>query len=209
MRYTVVMTASTLTPIARDTKPQDKWLFLKKFFRHGTRIASVHPSSRTLSRAMVENIPYETATSIVELGAGTGPVTEEILKRMRPGCRLLAVENDTDFCKVLRERFPNAEVVEGNACRLAEILDAHGLATVDYVMSGLPTPTLSKEDQETLMRDVADRLTPGGGYIQLTEFPLIFLSYYKRYFKDVTFRFVARNLPPSGYYVCRDPKGVK
>src|SRR5919106_1276097 len=54
---------------------KDSLLFLGKFLRHGTAIASLAPSSRWLSRATVRNVDWDRAKILVELGAGTGPIT--------------------------------------------------------------------------------------------------------------------------------------
>ncbi len=181
-------------------------LFLKKFLRHGTKIASVAPTSRWLANAMVSEVPFASANVIVELGAGTGPVTAELQQRMRPGSRLVAVEFDPEFCAHLRATFPGLDLVEGDATHLCEHLAARGIAQVDCIVSCLGTPALPKEAQERLFADVRRVLRPGGLFVQLTEFPLVFLPYYRKRFDDVAFHFVARNIPPSGYYVCRGPK---
>ena len=181
-------------------------LFLKKFLRHGVKIASVAPSSPWLCRGMANAVPFERCNIIVELGAGTGPMTNELRRRMQPGTRLIAVESDDDFCAHLRTHYPDVDIVQGDATRLAEHLDARGITVVDAIVNCLPTPTLTADGQARLFSDIARRLAPGGVYVQLTEFPLVFLPYYRKRFNDVAFHFVARNIPPSGYYVCRDPK---
>jgi hypothetical protein len=72
-------------------------LFLGKFLRHGTTIASVAPSSRFLSRTTLRNIDWERATAVIELGAGTGPITRVIAERAKPDCRVVVVEQDRDW----------------------------------------------------------------------------------------------------------------
>ena len=58
----------------------DWWLMTKKFMKHGTSVASFSPSQRFLSRKIVAGIDYAAAECIVELGAGTGPITAQLLK---------------------------------------------------------------------------------------------------------------------------------
>ena len=70
----------------------DYSLFLGKFLKHGTAIASVAPSSRWLSRLAVCNVDWTRASALVELGGGAGPITRAIAERVRPGCRVLVVE---------------------------------------------------------------------------------------------------------------------
>ena len=132
-------------------------LFLGKFLRQGTAIASVAPSSRFLSRTTVRNIDWERATALLELGAGTGPITKVIAERAHPDCRVVVVERDHDFARLLRERFgqkPNFDVVEGNVQELDAILAERGITTVDNIVSGLPVPSFP--------RRTADRFFPVG-----------------------------------------------
>ncbi|CAN5914909.1 rRNA adenine N-6-methyltransferase family protein [soil metagenome] len=184
-------------------------LFLGKFLRHGTAIASLAPSSPWLSRATVRNVDWERANVLVELGAGTGPITKVLAQKARPDCRVITLERDPDFAKLLRERFgdqPNIDVVEGDARDLAAILGDRGIDQADYVISGLPVPSFPKDLQRDLFRVVRQVLAPEGTYNQITELPWVYLNFYRKFFEEVRFAFEPRNFPPAGAYFCR---GVK
>jgi phospholipid N-methyltransferase len=184
-------------------------LFLGKFLRQGTAIASVAPSSRFLSRTTVRNIDWNRANVVIELGAGTGPITRVIAERARPQCRVVVVERDPDFARLLRERFghrPNLEIVEGSAQELDAILAQRGITAVDNIVSGLPVPSFPKALQNDLFRAVGRVLAPAGSFNQITELPLVYWRFYRRFFDEVHFAFEPRNLPPSGAYYC---KGVR
>ncbi len=187
----------------------DFTLFLRKFLRHGTQIASLAPSSRQLSLATVANIDWSNTKSILELGSGTGPITAVIAEKASPDCRILAVERDPDFVERLKVRFanlPNVEVIQGDVRNLPEILSDRGLESVDAVVSGLPIPSFPPELQEALFENVRKVLKPGGPFSQITEMPWVYLRLYRKYFDNVRFRFEPRNLPPAGAYHCSGPK---
>src|SRR5436305_1175983 len=132
-------------------------LFLGKFLRHGTAIASLAPSSPWLSRATVRNVDWARARVVVELGAGTGPITRVIAERARPGCKVVVLERDPDFARLLRERFPvrdDFEIIEGDVRDLAGMLSDRGIGRVDHVISGLPVPSFPKDLQRDLFRVV-------------------------------------------------------
>jgi ornithine lipid N-methyltransferase len=194
---------------SRTNTSSDIFLFLRKFLRHGTKIASVVPSSPTLSRSMAEGLPLASHQTIVELGAGTGPVTSALVERIAAleleGVRLLPIESDPDFCAVLRQKFPQLEIIEGDACRFAEMMKERGVGQVDHIVGGLPVPSLSPKDRHALMDGVRSLLKPDGMYQQLTELALVYRPLYKHFFHDVRFHFVPFNLPPSGWYECRRP----
>src|SRR5437870_4681725 len=64
-------TQAMMTPPETPTRGRgpDWWLFLTKFFRHGTAIGAVAPSSSWLARKLVHDIDFSQPSCIVELGA--------------------------------------------------------------------------------------------------------------------------------------------
>jgi phospholipid N-methyltransferase len=184
----------------------DWWLFLTKFVKHGRAIAAIAPSSRWLSREFVRGIDFSTAHAVVELGAGTGPVTAELLKVAPPNCRVVIVERDADFCRRLRERFPTADIAQADAIHLDQLLTERGIEQVDHFLCGLPLPSFSPEARDQVLAVVARRLTPQGTFRQLTHLPGLYYPLYARHFSTVNFHFVLRNVPPGGFYVCCEPR---
>jgi phospholipid N-methyltransferase len=193
---------------APPSTPQgpDWWLMMKAFFQQGRKIASVAPSSRYMARKIIDGIDWDQAKCIVELGAGTGPITAEVVKRVKPHTRLLVVELDPTLCGRLKSRFKdvaNVDVVHGDASQFDKLLAERGLPQVDHVLSGLPLPSFPKQLRNAVLGTSARTLAPHGTFRQLTVMPLIYYRLYTRYFKDVQFRFVPLNLPPGGVYICR------
>jgi phospholipid N-methyltransferase len=189
---------------ARQTP--DWWLFFLKFCRQGTRVGSVVPSSSWYARRMVEDIDWSRARCVVELGAGTGAITFELLRQAPSSCRCLIVERDVDFCGRLGERFPAAEIVHGDACHLPQILRERQVATVDHVLCGLALPWFTPADRHRVLDACRRCLTPAGTFRQMTYMPWLHTATYRRYFGAVGFRWVVLNVPPGGYYLCRTPK---
>jgi phospholipid N-methyltransferase len=186
----------------------DWWLFFTKFLKHGRAIAAVAPSSPWLARELVRGIDFRAARAVVELGAGTGPVTAELLGLAPATCRLVIVERDPDFCRRLRQRFPSADVVEADAIDLARVLAERGIEQVDHFVCGLPLPSFPAEARDRVLEVVARRLSGEGTFRQLTHLPGLFYPLYARYFGQVSFQFVLRNVPPGGFYVCREPRAT-
>jgi phosphatidylethanolamine/phosphatidyl-N-methylethanolamine N-methyltransferase len=189
----------------------DFTLFLGKFLKQGTAIASLAPSSPWLSRTTVRNIDWNRARVIVELGAGTGPITRVLADKAAPGCQVVVLERDPDFCRLLRERFrgrSDFEIVEGDVRDLATILADRGIGQADYIVSGLPVPSFPRDLQDVLFRVVRQVLKADGTYNQITELPWVYWRLYRKYFEDLRFVFEPRNLPPAGAYFCRRPKPI-
>lgn len=197
------------TTSAKTKKRTPDWLlFFSKFLKHGVAISSLVPSSSFLARGVLRGIDWSQSHCVVELGAGTGPVTAEILKRAPAGCRVIFIERDADFCARLRERFPGADVVQADACELERILDERAVDKVDHFVCGLPLPSFPREAKNRILDVVFRRLRDGGTFRQLTHMPYVYYRIYRRYFQQVRFSFVFRNLPPAGYYTCSGPRPV-
>jgi phosphatidylethanolamine/phosphatidyl-N-methylethanolamine N-methyltransferase len=189
----------------------DFTLFLGKFLKQGTAIASIAPSSRWLSATTLRNIAWDQARVLVELGAGTGPITRVIAERVQPECRVIVIERDKDFARLLRARFqdrPNFDIVEGDVCELRSILADRGISAVDHVISGLPVPSFPRDLQLDLFRNIRTFLRVDGTYNQITELPWVYWWFYRKFFEDVQFLFEPRNLPPAGAYLCRGVRDI-
>jgi phospholipid N-methyltransferase len=201
---------SPTSPTARQPRGPDWWLMMKAFFRHGRKIASFAPSSRFMARKVADGIDWDQAKCIVELGAGTGPITKEIVKRVRPQTKVIVIELDPTLCGRLKARFQNVsnlDVVHGDATQFDKLLADRGIHQVDHVLSGLPLPSFPEDLRHSVIKTSARTLATHGTFRQLTVMPLIYYKLYARYFEDVRFRFVPLNLPPGGVYVCRGFRG--
>lgn len=202
------MNLPTSTGNAKKLSPRagsgpDWWLMLRKFVSHGTSIASFSPSSRFLARSMVRGIDWARAKCVVELGAGTGPITKQLVRAAHPKTKLVIVERDPDFCRLLRQKFPGQDIVEGDACKLDEILADRGIAKADHVISGLPLPSFPAAIRDSIIRMSARVLGPEGEFRQITNMPWVYIGLYRSYFRDVSFKLVPLNLPPGGVYFCK------
>jgi|CXWL01.1.fsa_nt_gi phosphatidylethanolamine/phosphatidyl-N-methylethanolamine N-methyltransferase len=190
----------------REARPADFALFFKKFLAKGRTISSAVPSSKAMVAGILRHIDFSRPATIVELGAGTGPVTQEILEQLRPHHRFAAIENDPDFCEVLRRRFPEVTLLEADAGAVAEPLAKLGINKVDYVISGLPTPSLPRRTSLAIWKWLQQCLSPNGVFIQITVAPLIFKPFYTRLFSEVQYQMVWMNVPPGGVYLCSRPR---
>lgn len=184
-------------------KGPDWWLMLTKFLKQGRSIASFAPSSRFMARKLIGGIDWDKAKCIVELGAGTGPITAEMVKQLKPHTKLLVIELDPDLAARLKSRFPNVDVVQGDASKFDELLAERGITQVDHVLSGLPLPSFPAVLRDTILSKSARMLSPDGTFRQLTVMPWVYYKMYRGYFEDVRFKFVPINMPPGGVYVCR------
>ena len=187
----------------KQTDRGDFWMVFRKFLKHGTAIATPAPSGRYLVREMLKTIDFDSAKVIVELGAGTGPITEALIKRVKPHTKLLIVEIEAEFCERLRRRFPNADIIQGDAAHMDQLLADRGISQVDHVVSGLPLPSIPHPIRKAILASAARSMGPDGVFRQLTVMPYVYWNFYRNYFENVTFKLVPLNFPPAGVYLCK------
>ena len=190
---------------ARGRRPPSKaLLFARNFVRHPTMLGVPLPSSRFLIRRLLGHGHWERAKVVVEYGPGVGTFTTEILRRMPPDGRLLAIETNRDFVDYL-ERWvddPRLDVVHGSAERVGELMEERGLARADYVVSGVPFGTLPPSVRDRIVRATRDVLAPDGAFLVYQFLPTA-LSYLRGEFREVTEDREALNLVPMRIYECR------
>src|SRR5437867_4015614 len=93
----------------------DEVRFIRSWFGKPLTTGAVTPSGKALARTMAAYIDGSRPGLIIELGPGTGPVTEALLGQGVDPSRLVLVEFEPTFCRLLREvlQEPAAGVVSG------------------------------------------------------------------------------------------------
>ena len=148
----------------------DTTLFLQEWLVNPGRTGSVVPSSRRLAAAMARWLPANPESFVLELGPGTGIVTEALLKRGLREEKLVAIEHNPKLAKLLRERFPRAHIITGDAWHLDDLLRNHRepIESVGAVISSLPLLNFSEEQAEALAQKIRAVLEPQGNWVQFT-----------------------------------------
>ena len=130
----------------------DEARFIRAWFDNPMKTGAVSPSGRFLARMMARYVDPERPGPIIELGPGTGPVTEALIARGIAPERLVLVEYDAAFCRLLARRYPAATIVKGDAYRLKETLAGILGAPAAAVVSGLPLLTKPERQRLDLLR---------------------------------------------------------
>ncbi len=146
----------------------DEARFIKAWFENPVATGAVSPSGRFLSRAMARYVNVASDGPVIELGPGTGPVTQALLQRGLDPSRLILVEYDPAFCRLLERRFPGVRVVQGDAYNLRDTLAGVLDAPAAAVVSSLPLLNRPDPDRVALLADAFDLLSPTGVFVQFT-----------------------------------------
>jgi phosphatidylethanolamine/phosphatidyl-N-methylethanolamine N-methyltransferase len=146
----------------------DEVRFIRSWIEKPLSIGAVTPSSRALARAMAAYVDPASKGPVIELGPGTGPVTEALVAQGIDPARLILLEYDPTFCRLLRRRYPAATVVQGDAYGLKRVLGSHLAGPAAAVVSGLPLFTKPLKTRLKLVYEAFALMLPGAPFVQFT-----------------------------------------
>jgi phosphatidylethanolamine/phosphatidyl-N-methylethanolamine N-methyltransferase len=146
----------------------DEVRFFRSWMEKPLAIGAVTPSGKALARTMAAYVDPEMPGPIIELGPGTGPVTEALVARGIDPARLVLVEFNPHFCRLLRERYPTATVIQGDAYGLRHLLTSLVQNPAAAVVSGLPLFTKPLQMRLRLLYEAFALMMPGAPFIQFT-----------------------------------------
>jgi phospholipid N-methyltransferase len=138
--------------------------FVKGWIRNPLAMGALAPSGKSLAKLMAKDVGAK--SRVVELGAGTGTVTEALLANGVAPENLYLVERERQFVKILERRFPRCHVIEADALELGRELDAD--SEFDFFISGLPLLCFSPEKRYRLLQQSLQLLKPHGHLHQFT-----------------------------------------
>lgn len=172
-------------------------LFFRQWLRSPKSMGSIIPSSRALARALTSAVSWRPGQTVVELGAGTGAISQGLLEKGMPSEALMMIELDEQLYDYLRNRFPGVRVVHGDATKLSDIVAEQGVEEVSTVVSGLPMINMPFDFQRAIVQESFKSLKPDGFMLQYSYSPISPIPAKKLGVRAEIVRFVLRNVPPA------------
>ncbi|MCC7346616.1 MAG: methyltransferase [Variibacter sp.] len=162
------MPSQSLQRLEKSLRLDDEVRFIRSWLEKPLAIGAVTPSGKVLARTMARYVDPDVAGPVVELGPGTGPVTEALIDQGVAEERLVLLEFNPAFCQLLRSRFPRATVVQGDAYALSSVLGPVLRQPAAAVVSGLPLFTKPLRMRVRLLRDAFALVRPDAPFVQFT-----------------------------------------
>ena len=178
--------------------------FIKQFFKDKKMVGAVSPSTKFLGEKMLENVNFDEAKLIVELGPGTGVFTDLILARMRPDAKLLVFELNDNFYTSLQARIndPRAQLIHDSAEFVEKYLnEIEKDIKSDVVISSLPLMVFPESLRIAVIDASYNALKKDGKYIQF-QYSLQSKKMLASKYKSVSVKFTVKNFPPAFVYTC-------
>lgn len=196
------------SPVRNRLKRSELGFFLL-WLRRPTRVGAVVPSGKALAAAMAARIDVTAPGVVVELGGGTGSITEAILAAGTAPEDLVVVEREKELCAVLAQRFPHIRILRGDARNLKDLLSKAGIGQVKVVVSSLPLLSMDTMDCRRIIASAFEVLPNEGEFLQFTYGPASPVSRETRRSLGIAGRradWILYNLPPAAVWrYHRDP----
>ncbi|WP_026120654.1 class I SAM-dependent methyltransferase [Nocardiopsis potens] len=165
-----------------DSRLRDAGLFLREALRTFRATGSVVPSSPALAAALTRHLAERddpsAPLSILEGGAGTGPVSRSIAANMRPGDTADLVEANSEMAARLRTLVET----DSDFAAVRDRIEVHDRLVTemgpdrryDVIISGLPFANFTAEEVREILDYYFTVLRPGGrlsffGYLYTKE----------------------------------------
>ncbi len=198
---------STPLPLNKRSTPSG---FIKQVVQRPQTTGAIAPSSRAVADEVTRLVDFTSASTIVELGPGTGVFTEQLMQCMQPDTTFFALEINPIFAEATRNRCPQARVYTDSAMSIQHYLHTNNCSDAEYIVSSLPWTIFNETEQRRLLDTVMDNLAPGGTFISIVYLGSQLRSRGRHFTQTLPKRFsrVERhgpiwfNLPPTLVYRC-------
>jgi phosphatidylethanolamine/phosphatidyl-N-methylethanolamine N-methyltransferase len=187
--------------LKKGIRLDDEVRFIRSWIERPLSIGAVTPSGKVLARTMARYVDPNSSGPVVELGPGT--VTEALVEAGVDPSRLVLVEFNPAFCRILRARYPDATLVQGDAYSMRRLLETLLLQPAAAVVSGLPLVTKPLKMRLRLIRDAFDLMLPGAPFVQFTYSVASPLPKRLGGFSAEASKRIWMNLPPARVWVYR------
>lgn len=176
-------------------------------------IGAITPTTPAVGALIAQVVPSVGAPVVLELGPGTGTVSDGVHHRLSEASRHIGIELRDDLVEYLRAHKPWLEVVHGDAIHLLSLLDDLGVHQVDAVISTIPWTVLPRNVQEHILRQVINILAPDGVFTAVTYIPSLRAAGKRQFrrllaasFDEVLTPVTLACFPPIQHYLCRRPR---
>lgn len=140
--------------------------FLRGLVNDPKGVSAPTPSSPVLARAIAAEVDISRPGLVIELGPGTGVVTEALLEKGVAADRLIAIEQEPSFVQLMRRRFPQLKICHNDALLFEDCIGAD--TDIAAIVSGLPLLNFPLPIRQSLLRRALASQGRGGSFIQLS-----------------------------------------
>lgn len=163
--------------------------FLKQIFSNPVKTGGIAPCGPEVVKLVIERGDWANASTVVEFGPGTGVFTREIVKRLSPEAKFLALEINPDFVEASRKVCPEANIYHESAENIGNYLDKDKSEKCDIIVSTLPWSILDIKLVRSILDNAVENMRPGGVFLNVGYAHSRHLPGGKKFIKELNQRF--------------------
>ena len=148
----------------------DLFYWLKNYVRYPLQLGAILPTSSSACRLMAKGISSSETNLVLELGAGTGTVTQALIRKGVLEQNLVLVEINREFCNILESKYPKAKIVCEDVLSFFQDSDRFAETKFDAIISGLPLLSIGRAQRELICDLCIKSLSDRGHFVQITYF---------------------------------------
>ena len=176
------------------------YLWFKNYIKHPLEIGAIFPTSKITSKLMASELDIKKDSIVVELGPGTGKITQAILDKGVNEKNLILVEINDQFSNALKIKYPKINIFSEDAVTFFEKFEERYKRKIDIIISAIPLVSLDKNNNDLLCDLAIKNLSSKGKFIQITYF--IKCSFSENIIKKLQLKkslvgFSLINIPPA------------
>lgn len=186
--------------------------FFIHFIKDLKKTGAIAPSSKFLARDLVEQLRTDLEANhcpplnILELGPGTGPLTKEIVKHVRPVDHLDIVEIQKNFYEIIEEKYSSENI----HVHYTDILNFEPGRQYDYIFSSLPYENMGRGQARAIWEKQLELCADNSyicyfKYVKFRDFKSKFEEQVVNEYRQDS-KFVLRNIPPAKLYTLQIDK---
>ena len=161
------------------------------------------PTGSALAKSMASYVNAKSPSPVLELGPGTGTITEAILETGLPPKQLTALEFSKEFVASLKTQFPSINLVQGDAFDLESVFPLETTIKFSAVISALPLLNFETNLRENLIKDMLERMEPGAPFVQFSYGAVSPLPKNDELYSTKADDWIVKNIPPARVWVYR------
>jgi len=171
--------------------------FVKTLVGNPKAMGAVWPTSNVTAKRMASVINPTDNTKVLELGPGTGVITNAIIERGVKPHNIFSVEYTSAFLPQLRKKYPGVNFIHGDAFNLDTLLSGLEPGLFDAALSGLPLLNFPTNKRVDLLQSAFKWLQPGRPFVQFSYGPASPLPPDPASYRTESLEWILRNIPPA------------
>ena len=175
------------------------WHFFRRWLVNPIQVGSVVPSSPALCGLITQRVIRRDDEFVLELGAGTGVISRAMLQHGVPANRLIVVEIVPSMARMLRDGLPDANILEGDAWRIADLIPRSWHGRIGTVVCGIPLVLLPFARQRQLVEAI-ESVAPGRGFLHYSYCATSPIPHHKLGLAARRQSWTALNFPPASVW---------